>query len=135
MADSPTWLPSGSLNLDQLDRPSGLLHLWFLLVHGLADVVWSCPDQRMALDLLFELILTPIQAFNERPVGEMPSDLSIGLCNSLPMFDRVRYAMPNSAAYSWTTTSTSECPVPVGPTFVIFLTNHILLPKLQVCCI
>ncbi|XP_055954686.1 brefeldin A-inhibited guanine nucleotide-exchange protein 3 [Patella vulgata] len=47
-----------SVPLDELDNPSGILHVWFLLLDGLATSISSCPKtfQPQTLEMLFELL-------------------------------------------------------------------------------
>lgn len=50
-------------SLDQLDKRTGLLHVWFLLLDGLSSAVWACPKpyQPAALDTLFCLLRSTVQ--------------------------------------------------------------------------
>ncbi|XP_064488715.1 brefeldin A-inhibited guanine nucleotide-exchange protein 3-like isoform X2 [Ornithodoros turicata] len=45
------------VSLDELDRPTGVLHVWFLLLEGLAGAVSTCPRkyQSITTDTLFQL--------------------------------------------------------------------------------
>ena len=45
-------------NLDQLDNHTGVLHVWFLVLEGLASTVSTCPRgyQPQTLEMLFELM-------------------------------------------------------------------------------
>lgn len=45
-------------NLDTMDRPSGVLRVWFVLLEGLASATIMCPRryQPHALDTLFQLL-------------------------------------------------------------------------------
>jgi len=51
-------LPSDVSSLDALDRPSGVLRVWFLLLEGLASATVTCPRkfQPHTLDTLFQLL-------------------------------------------------------------------------------
>ncbi|XP_049951444.1 brefeldin A-inhibited guanine nucleotide-exchange protein 3 [Schistocerca serialis cubense] len=46
------------LSLDALDKPSGVLRVWFILLEGLASATMTCPRryQPYALDVLFQLL-------------------------------------------------------------------------------
>ncbi|PSN58203.1 hypothetical protein C0J52_05987 [Blattella germanica] len=50
--------PSDLSILDHLDRPSGVLRVWFLLLEGLASATVTCPRkfQPHTLDTLFQLL-------------------------------------------------------------------------------
>ncbi|XP_077540240.1 brefeldin A-inhibited guanine nucleotide-exchange protein 3 isoform X1 [Haemaphysalis longicornis] len=47
-----------TVNLEELDRPTGVLHVWFLLLEGLAGAVATCPRryQPHTIDTLFQML-------------------------------------------------------------------------------
>ena len=56
-ADSK-WLQAGCSTLGELDKGSGVLHVWYLLLDGLATAISSCPRsfQPQTLTTLFQLL-------------------------------------------------------------------------------
>ena len=56
-ADSQ-WLQAGCSTLGELDKGSGVLHVWYLLLDGLATAISSCPRsfQPQTLTTLFQLL-------------------------------------------------------------------------------
>ena len=50
--------PADMSSLENLDRPSGVLKVWFLLLEGLASATVTCPRkfQPHTLDTLFQLL-------------------------------------------------------------------------------
>lgn len=56
-ASVPTSLDQ-TLSLEELDRPTGVLHVWFLLLEGLAGAVATCPRcyQPHTIDTLFQML-------------------------------------------------------------------------------
>ncbi|XP_064617857.1 brefeldin A-inhibited guanine nucleotide-exchange protein 3-like [Liolophura sinensis] len=46
------------VNLDELDNPTGILHVWYLVLEGLASAIAVCPKsyQPQTLEMLFELL-------------------------------------------------------------------------------
>lgn len=46
-----------TVSLEELDRPTGVLHVWFLLLEGLAGAVATCPRryQPHTIDTLFQM--------------------------------------------------------------------------------
>ena len=53
-----SWLRSGCSTLGELDKGSGVLHVWYLLLDGLATAISSCPRsfQPQTLTTLFQLL-------------------------------------------------------------------------------
>lgn len=51
-------VPERIMGLDDLDKPSGILHVWFLLLEGMSGAVSSCPRefQPKTMEMLFELL-------------------------------------------------------------------------------
>ncbi|KAH3736125.1 hypothetical protein DPMN_042687 [Dreissena polymorpha] len=51
-------VPERIVGLDDLDKPSGILHVWFLLLEGMSGAVSSCPRefQPKTMEMLFELL-------------------------------------------------------------------------------
>ncbi|EEC06539.1 hypothetical protein IscW_ISCW004487, partial [Ixodes scapularis] len=47
-----------TVSLEELDRPTGVLHVWFLLLEGLAGAVATCPRkyQPHTIDTLFQML-------------------------------------------------------------------------------
>ncbi|XP_041353818.1 brefeldin A-inhibited guanine nucleotide-exchange protein 3-like isoform X2 [Gigantopelta aegis] len=54
----PSSVASLPLTLDKLDNHSGILHVWFLLLDGLATSISSCPKsfQPKTIEMLYELL-------------------------------------------------------------------------------
>ena len=52
------WLQAGCSTLGELDKGSGVLHVWYLLLDGLATAISSCPRsfQPQTLTTLFQLL-------------------------------------------------------------------------------
>ena len=80
----PAEVSSLPLTLDKLDNHSGILHVWFLLLDGLATSICSCPKsfQPKTIEMMYELL---------RSAAEVPGlcelfclvaafDITIGYC-------------------------------------------------------
>ncbi|KAL5108045.1 Brefeldin A-inhibited guanine nucleotide-exchange protein 3 [Taenia crassiceps] len=97
-------------SLDDIDQPSGVLHLWFLTLEGIVMAVWDCnPRVHRAV---FEKFANLLDECIEKVCGKV--DITISRLTD----DIEREDIEAEG-------------VAIGPSFAVFIVNHVLLPRLQ----
>uniref|UniRef100_A0A5K3FNK2 SEC7 domain-containing protein n=1 Tax=Mesocestoides corti TaxID=53468 RepID=A0A5K3FNK2_MESCO len=97
-------------SLDDIDQPSGVLHLWFLTLEGIVMAIWdSNPSVHR---LVFEEFTNLLDACIEHITGE--GDIPVTILTD--GMEREEVIAKNVA---------------LGPSFTVFVVNHALLPRLQ----
>lgn len=98
-------------SLDDIDQPSGVLHLWFLTLEGIVMAVWDCnPRVHRAV---FEEFTNLLDECIEKICGKVDVTIS-------RLTDGIEREEIEAEG------------VAIGPSFAVFVVNHVLLPRLQV---
>ncbi|KAL5968224.1 Brefeldin A-inhibited guanine nucleotide-exchange protein 3, partial [Taenia solium] len=97
-------------SLDDIDQPSGVLHLWFLTLEGIVMAVWDCnPRVHRAV---FEEFTNLLDECIEKVCGKVDVTIS-------RLTDGIEREEIEAEG------------VAIGPSFAVFVVNHVLLPQLQ----
>lgn len=97
-------------SLDDIDQPSGVLHLWFLTLEGIIMAIWDCNPR--AYWIVFEEFVSLLNE-SAKICGEKDVPTS-------RLTDGIEREEIKPACIS------------IGPSFAVFVVNHALLPRLQV---
>ncbi|KAM7542612.1 hypothetical protein Aperf_G00000008521 [Anoplocephala perfoliata] len=97
-------------SLDDIDQPSGVLHLWYLTLEGIVMAIWDC-NPRMHR-IVFEEFVSLLNECVEKICGEKDVPTS-----------RLTDGIEREEV--------EPTHITIGPSFVVFVLNHILLPRLQ----
>ncbi|EUB62872.1 Brefeldin A-inhibited guanine nucleotide-exchange protein 3 [Echinococcus granulosus] len=97
-------------SLDDIDQPSGVLHLWFLTLEGIVMAVWDCNPR--VHRVVFEEFTNLLDECVEKICGKVDVTIS-----------RLTDGIEREAV--------EADGVAIGPSFAVFVINHVLLPRLQ----
>ncbi|VDM34088.1 unnamed protein product [Hydatigera taeniaeformis] len=97
-------------SLNDIDHPSGVLHLWFLTLEGIIMAVWDCNPR--VHRVVFEEFTSLLDECVERISGK----IDIVVSRLTDGIEREDIEVQGVA---------------IGPSFVVFVVNHVLLPRLQ----
>nr|VZI35397.1 unnamed protein product [Spirometra erinaceieuropaei] len=111
------------LSLDELDQPSGVLHLWLLLLDGVITASWQCNPrvQRSVFEEFADMLHLAVRGLSEESCQARVTCVS-----------RSVEEVVSSAAQEKGDGEEHTLAVLIGPTFAVFVINHVLMPKLQI---
>uniref|UniRef100_A0A183TKT8 DUF1981 domain-containing protein n=1 Tax=Schistocephalus solidus TaxID=70667 RepID=A0A183TKT8_SCHSO len=123
--EQPSELPKlwSLRSLDELDKPSGVLHLWLLLLDGVITASWQCNPrvQRSVFEEFTHMLDLAVRGLSDESCQARLTCVSTSV-------DEV----VSSAAQVNGDGEEQSLSVLIGPTFAVFVVNHVLLPKLQI---
>ncbi len=112
--------------LEKLDNHTGVLHVWLLVLEGMASTVSTCPKnyQPQTLEMLFDLL---------RSAAQTPGELNRSVDVFPPGNSRLQEWYVSDCVKSAVKHSDQRKPLglPSGPEFGMHCVNHLLLPMLQ----
>uniref|UniRef100_A0A0R3SXB9 DUF1981 domain-containing protein n=1 Tax=Hymenolepis diminuta TaxID=6216 RepID=A0A0R3SXB9_HYMDI len=98
-------------SLDDIDQPSGVLHLWFLTLEGIVMAIWDC--NLRVHRIIYDEFTSLLNECAEKICGEKEVPTS-----------RITDGIEREEVESRSIT--------IGPSFAVFVVNHVLMPRLQV---
>ncbi|VDN99983.1 unnamed protein product [Rodentolepis nana] len=98
-------------SLDDIDQPSCVLHLWFLTLEGIVMAIWNCNP--MVHRIVFDEFTSLLNECTEKICGEKEVPIS-------KITDGIEREELKSRR------------IAIGPSFAIFVINHVLMPRLQI---